>query len=116
MTRHIAARSTTGLSGQQLIMLRDMLQEQRRFRVEQLSEPPPQSRTMSAAELEVRETVLHGGQLALADVEAALDRMRNGTYGRCVHCGTRLPVERLEVVPQAALCMPCQHRADNALS
>ncbi len=69
---------------------------------------------MSEAELEVHETVLHGAQLALADVEAALDRMRLGTYGTCVHCGTPLPAERLEVLPQAALCMPCQRRADVA--
>jgi DnaK suppressor protein len=116
MIRRTAAGSTTTLSGQQLMMLHDMLQEQRRFRVEQLSEPPPEPWTMSAAELEVRENVLHSGQLALADVEAALDRMRNGRYGRCVHCGTQLPAERLEVVPQAALCMSCQRRADDPSS
>jgi len=106
-----AGRSIT-LTGEHLVMLHDMLEEQRRFRIEQLTEAPPPPRTMSEAELEVRETILHGAQLALADVEAALDRMRHGTYGRCVHCGDQLPSERLEVVPQAALCMPCQRRAD----
>ena len=109
---HSPAKRTTALAGDQLTMLHDMLEEQRRFRIEQLTEPTPPPWTMSPAELEVRETILHGAQLALADVESALDRMRHGTFGKCVHCGTQLPAERLEVVPQAALCMPCQRRAD----
>ena len=110
-----AAQPIRALSGAQQAMLHDMLQQQRRFRIEQLTEPTPEPWAMSEAELEVRETILHGAQLALADVEAALDRMRHGTYGKCVHCGTRLPATRLEVLPQAALCMECQQRADFAL-
>jgi len=103
---------SAALRGNQIAMLRNMLGEQRRFRIDQLTEPAPPPGTMSQPELEVREAVLSSAQLALADVEAALDRMRSGTYGRCVHCGRQLPIERLEVVPQAALCMPCQQRAD----
>jgi RNA polymerase-binding transcription factor DksA len=110
MIRTPAAPTT--LSGDHLEMLHEMLEEQRQFRLDQLTEPAPPPWTMSEAELEVRETILHGAQLALADVETALDRMRLGTYGTCVHCGSRLPAERLEVVPQAALCMTCQQRAD----
>ena len=100
------------LSGDQLAMLHDMLHEQQQFRLDQLTEPAPAPWTMSEAELEIRETILHGAQLALADVQSALDRMRLGTYGTCVHCGAQLPTERLEIVPQAALCMSCQQRAD----
>jgi len=103
---------SAALRGNQIAMLRNMLDEQRRFRIDQLTEPAPPPGTMSQPELEVREAVLSSAQLALADVEAALDRMRSGTYGSCVHCGRQLPIERLEVVPQAALCMPCQQRAD----
>jgi DnaK suppressor protein len=103
---------SAALRGEQLAMLRNMLDQQRRFRIDQLTEPAPAPGAMSQPELEVREAVLHSAQLALADVEAALDRMRTGTYGRCVHCSRQLPIERLEVVPQAALCMPCQQRAD----
>jgi DnaK suppressor protein len=109
-----ATKRSSQLSGEQRAMLHSMLEEQRRFRIEQLAEAVPRPGTMSDAELEVRETVRRGAQLALADVEAALDRMRNGTYGICVHCGARLPAARLEVVPQAASCMPCQRRADIA--
>jgi RNA polymerase-binding transcription factor len=103
---------SAALRGEQLAMLRHMLDQQRLFRIDQLTEPTPAPGTMSQPELEVREAVMHSAQLALADVEAALDRMRTGAYGWCVHCSVQLPIERLEVVPQAALCMPCQRRAD----
>lgn len=43
----------------------------------------------------------------LAAVEAALGRLDDGTYGVCERCGTRIPEERMEVVPWAANCVAC---------
>ena len=42
-------------------------------------------------------------------VLAALARLDEGSYGRCVSCGTTLPDERLDVRPEAARCVDCQH-------
>ncbi len=47
---------------------------------------------------------------AIIEVEAALDRVELGTYGACEACGDPIPVERLEVIPHARLCAPCQGR------
>lgn len=47
-----------------------------------------------------------------SQVEAALARLDNGTYGTCVDCGQPLDEERLEARPEAARCMPCQTRAE----
>jgi DnaK suppressor protein len=44
----------------------------------------------------------------LADVEAALERIEAGTYGRCVRCGSPIAAERLEALPWAATCIDCQ--------
>jgi RNA polymerase-binding protein DksA len=44
----------------------------------------------------------------LKDVEAALMRMRLGTYGTCMHCGGPIRVERLAAYPTAERCQPCQ--------
>jgi RNA polymerase-binding protein DksA len=44
----------------------------------------------------------------LKDVEAALMRMRLGTYGTCMHCGGPIQVERLAAYPTAKRCQPCQ--------
>ncbi len=46
----------------------------------------------------------------LASVRAALQRVTDGTYGLCVECGTAIPPERLEFVPDAPFCVACKAR------
>ena len=41
----------------------------------------------------------------LAEVEAALERLDEGTYGRCVACGRTIPAERLEALPATRFCV-----------
>ena len=50
------------------------------------------------------------GARDLAQVEAALERLDAGTYGRCVGCGARIAPERLEALPWADRCIDCQRR------
>lgn len=100
--------------------LRDMLEEQRDFRLEQLaelSEPVSMGAvreidpTDDAAEntrREVAECLVAGARQALADIEAALNRMADGRFGACATCRAGIPAERLEIIPQAALCVTCQ--------
>ena len=49
----------------------------------------------------------------LADIEAALERIREGSYGQCVDCGEDIAVARLEAYPTAKRCQPCQSRYEN---
>ncbi len=44
----------------------------------------------------------------LTDVDAALVRMEEGTYGRCANCDTPIERDRLEALPYATLCMDCK--------
>ena len=44
----------------------------------------------------------------LAEVEAALQRMDEGTYGVCANCGQAIERDRLEALPYATLCMDCK--------
>jgi len=44
----------------------------------------------------------------LEQVEAALRRMDDGSFGRCTNCGRDIDPERLEARPWAALCIDCQ--------
>jgi DnaK suppressor protein len=53
-----------------------------------------------------------GHELALKEVERALHRMDEGTYGRCERCGDEIDFARLKAVPQATLCMSCQRQAE----
>jgi DnaK suppressor protein len=45
-------------------------------------------------------------------VAAALLRIRDGSFGTCVHCGSEIGGRRLQAVPWAPLCIVCQEAAD----
>lgn len=89
------------------------LREQRRFRLEQVAQLA-EARTAGSnpyGSPEVTAALTGAATHALAEIEAALARLRDGSYGRCTGCGQQIIRERLEVLPAAALCMACQHRA-----
>jgi len=48
----------------------------------------------------------------LQAVDAALRRMREGTYGVCESCGGPIGRERLQALPTATLCMACKTRGE----
>ena len=48
----------------------------------------------------------------LADIEHALNKFNQGTYGLCDSCGQPIDPARLEALPQASLCLEC--KAKNA--
>ncbi|MGH3682550.1 MAG: TraR/DksA family transcriptional regulator [Natronosporangium sp.] len=41
-------------------------------------------------------------------VERALERLDEGSYGWCERCGNAIPVERLAAFPSATLCVTCK--------
>ena len=43
-----------------------------------------------------------------AEVIGALESLDAGTYGTCENCGKQIPLERLEAVPTATLCVDCK--------
>lgn len=51
-------------------------------------------------------------QAQRADVLAALARIDDGSYGRCVDCGNPVPDARLEARPATPRCVPCQSKRD----
>lgn len=95
------------------------LEQQRQFRLEQLRELAEAAAKSSSEVVEIREDIdVHeeieeilrtSAMTALTEVEAALDRLRTGTYGRCEGCTARIPYERLEILPMSRYCMRCQH-------
>jgi DnaK suppressor protein len=44
----------------------------------------------------------------LDQVEAALQAIAAGTYGRCQHCHQPILLERLQALPYATMCVSCQ--------
>lgn len=43
----------------------------------------------------------------IASVQRALNRIADGSYGECVRCGAEIAPARLQVRPEAALCIDC---------
>lgn len=44
----------------------------------------------------------------VVEIDVALDKIDEGTYGICDRCGKHIPKARLEVIPWAALCVTCK--------
>ncbi|QDR80694.1 TraR/DksA C4-type zinc finger protein [Sporomusa termitida] len=51
-------------------------------------------------------------QVLLSNVERALEKIHNGTYGRCDHCGAEIAPARLEAQPWATQCIHCQENLE----
>jgi DnaK suppressor protein len=48
----------------------------------------------------------------LANIEKALELMREGNYGVCEHCNNKIPMARLNALPYATACIDCQREAE----
>ncbi|GAA2710168.1 TraR/DksA family transcriptional regulator [Micromonospora olivasterospora] len=47
---------------------------------------------------------------SLEQITDALRRITEDTYGACERCGSTIPAERLEILPHARFCVPCQRK------
>ena len=43
----------------------------------------------------------------LDQIEAAIGRIEDGSYGRCEKCAEKIPKSRLDAIPYAAQCVRC---------
>ena len=111
--------------------LREELERQRDFRREQLAHliehdqnraslvgygPRATDEEAARALREVRALVAAGARQALADIELALTRMSDGTYGRCRTCDGPIAPAVLCAIPATTLCRTCQLSVEDATS
>jgi DnaK suppressor protein len=59
--------------------------------------------TSQLAELDSRE---------LSQIDRALARLKQGTYGLCESCGHKIPIGRLNALPYSTLCIACQREME----
>jgi DnaK suppressor protein len=57
------------------------------------------------------EPVSEGARRELAEIEAALGRIADGRYGRCLACGGPMGLQRLRAIPEARYCVACSGHA-----
>jgi len=56
--------------------------------------------------------LLENHEEALRQVDAALERIEEGTFGLCESCGRKVPKQRLTAIPYARLCVKCQQQEE----
>jgi len=57
---------------------------------------------------EVDESLEENAEELVRDIDRALAKIDEGTYGTCERCGQPIPEERLDAVPYATLCLSCR--------
>jgi len=57
---------------------------------------------------EIDSTLEENSENVLAAIDAALQRIEEGTFGKCVNCGKDIGEERLAALPWATLCIDCR--------
>ena len=70
------------------------------------------------ADQELTLTLLGSDEDILDQIEAAIQRIEDGSYGRCEECGEQIPKTRLDAIPYAAECVRCasqQEKDDEAI-
>jgi DnaK suppressor protein len=63
------------------------------------------------SEADRTEAMLSSARGQRAEVLAALARIEDNSYGKCVDCGQQIPEGRLEARPDAARCVDCQAKS-----
>jgi len=63
---------------------------------------------------EVDESLEENAEAIVQEIDAALGRIDDGTYGTCLRCGNPIPEERLVAVPYAVLCVTCKRDEERA--
>jgi len=109
-------KTTRHLSEEAIAQLKAMLEDERAEILAEVTDPDsvptdladdPGTRLSEREELETI-SALQAAQLD--QVDKALARIEEGTYGTCEECGVDIPFERLEALPSTPYCVQCQAR------
>jgi DnaK suppressor protein len=111
LDRSVLLQFKSGLREQQ----RDLQQfiEQAETAIRDLAESTPRDAADAASDHALEGSViaqLGQNRNRLRLVEGALDRIRIGEFGNCANCGDAISLKRLQAVPWASYCVPCQEQ------
>ena len=71
-----------------------------------------EERASDNADQELTASLLGCDKDTLDQIEAALQRIEDGSYDRCEECGGQIPKSRLDAIPYAALCVQCASQGE----
>jgi DnaK suppressor protein len=67
---------------------------------------------LDSAQDEINSQLAEVESRELSHIEMALEQMRQGNYGICQMCETKIPLARLHALPYATTCIECQREAE----
>ena len=76
--------------------------------------PPGEHETAPSEGVEADVSLATSEGARLRDVDAALERIKAGTFGKCATCGREISEARLRAVPSALYCASCE-RSSSAI-
>lgn len=94
----------------ELVERRDRIERHTRHR----DEPLPPDFAEQAVELENGETLValdREVNAELREIDRALQRLKDGTFGECTRCGETISEKRLAALPYTSLCIDCASEA-----
>jgi DnaK suppressor protein len=80
------------------------------IRIHQVADPVDM--TQEAGEREVAVQILDRESTLARRLRAAIDRVKDGSYGICLQCEEEIAPKRMKAIPWAELCIDCQERTD----
>lgn len=69
---------------------------------------------LDSAQNEISSQLAEVESRELANIEKAIQRFRNGTYGICEGCDGIIPIARLNALPYATFCINCQRATETS--
>ena len=92
--------------------LADEVENLRRFRSDQTGDSADAAFSSGSEEISSQLVELEARELS--QIERALARLKQGTYGVCDTCHGKIPVARLNALPYTTTCIDCQRRLDGS--
>lgn len=92
----------------------ETLKEMEHLRIDlrNMAEPSADEADADAYEREKTWALIQTLERKLDSIDHALRMARNGTYGICESCTNRIDPARLEIIPEATLCLECQRQKE----
>ena len=87
-----------------------LLRNRDRIAIEKSADQMDEIQCTSERDLAIRNAARES--ILLADVRAALGRIRDGSFGTCIECEWAINPKRLRAVPWASRCIVCQDAAE----
>jgi RNA polymerase-binding protein DksA len=76
-------------------------------------DPEFEERAREETDARVLDQLDNRGKHEIEEIDAALLRIEDGSYGACVECGEKIAVERLRAVPETELCVDCAAQVES---